>query len=73
MDAVKDNPMDKRTDSDAIVENYEQLNDGVFPPRSTTESTDTLYTVRNSARPKVFTAKMKDYRQQLLKRDFDAA
>ena len=73
MDAVKDNLPDKRTDSDAIVENYEQLNDGVFPPRSTTESTDPLDTVRSSARPKVFTAKMKDYRQQLLERDFDAA
>ena len=73
MDAVKDNLPDKRTDSDAIVENYEQLNDGVFPPRSTTESTNTLDTVRSRARPKVFTAKMKDYRQQLLERDFDAA
>ena len=66
MDAVKDNLIDKWTDSDAIVENYEQLNDSVFPPRSTTESTDTLDTVRSSACPKVFTAKMKDYCQQLL-------
>ena len=73
MDAVKDNLTDKQTDSDGIVENYEQPNHGVFPPRSTAESRDTFETVRSSARPKVFTAKMKDYRQQLLERDFDAA
>ena len=35
MDAVKDNLTDKQTDSDGIVENYEQPNHGVFPPRST--------------------------------------
>ena len=73
MDADKDNLTDKWTDSDGIIKKYEQLPHGEFPPSSTMESRDMLETVRSSACPKVLTAKMKEYRQQLLERDFDTA
>lgn len=69
MDADKDNPTRTLADNNGIVENHEQFSHGEFPPSSTTDST----LVRSSARPKVPTDKMKEYRQQLLERDFDAA
>ena len=71
-DANRDTATFTLTDNVSTRENLEDLNPSGIGPALITER-DTLQAVRFSSRSKMPTEKMKEYRRQILERDFQTA
>ena len=73
MDAETENTMPSVTKHDGIIESTEELCQEEFVPRISMADSNDVLTVRASNRPKVPTKRMKEYRHQMIERDFAAA